>query len=269
MFLNPDGFVQPSEPSEKISVRKSEKSVSIEETSESEDEVFPHGMGDEAATLEETANALEAAFKSDKNLTTKLTKYAGRKIPLIMGSKNDGRLMPEDVLMEAVARILQGKRKWYKNKEPKIEKLIILVIVSLIRIEADQIADVENPLYSELEAGITDKKKNKQRRRIIPLNYRDKEGNESEDTIIDVELYQADKKKFEDEFDFESYDKNELLEELESELEEDETAFFVLLEMLEGNKSNIDIAKKVGIEVKEVENARKRIKRKALKLKAK
>ncbi|HCY77273.1 MAG TPA: hypothetical protein DHV28_15245 [Ignavibacteriales bacterium] len=272
MFLNPDGFVQPSEPNEQVSIRKSEKSSSVEEVNESDDEVFPRLAGDVIASIEETTDALEAAFKGDKNLSVKLIKYAERKIPMIMGGKNDGRLMPEDVLGEAVERILEGKRKWKKNRIPKIEQLIMMVIVSLIRIEADKILDIENPLYNFLEAGETEQKKNKngsKKRRIIPLNYADREGKASEDTIIDTELYKADKKKFEDEFDFESYDKEELIEQLESELEEDENAFFVLIEILEGNKSNIDIAEKLGIEVKDVENARKRIKRKALKLKAK
>ena len=54
-----------------------------------------------------------------------------------------------------------------------------------------------------------------------------------------------------------------------NELDNDETAFFVFQEMLDGNKSNIDVASKLGIEVKDVENARKRIKRKALNITAK
>lgn len=272
IFLNPDGFIQPSEPSEQISIRKSEKSSSVEEVNESDDEVFPQLAGDEIASIEETTDALEAAFKKDKNLSVKLISYAGRKIPMIMGGKNDGRLMPEDVLAEAVARILEGKRKWRKNRIPKIEHLIMMVIVSLIRIEADKILDIENPLYNELEAGEKEQKKNEngyKKRRIIPLNQTNKEGKLIEDTIIDTESFKFNNKKFEDEFDFEAVNEEELIDQLEKDLEEDETAFFVLQEILEGIKSNIDIAKRLGIEVKDVENARKRINRKALKLKTK
>ena len=75
--------------------------------------------------------------------------------------------------------------------------------------------------------------------------------------------------KTENEFDFEKIDESEFIDKLETEFENDETAFFVFQEILDGNKSNIDISKKLGIEVKDVENARKRIKRKALNLKAK
>lgn len=272
VYLKQDSLAQPLQPEGQHSGRVTDQPPSLEEMPESEGEVFPTDAGDDIASIDETVEAISESFLKDKNLSTKLSTYAERKIKEIMGSKNNGKFTGEDYLQEAVARILSGDRKWKRKKNGSINELIIMVIVSLIRIEAAKIADEDNQLFSEHEAGIAQKykKTNYKKRRIIPLYYTDKEGKEYDTTIIDVENYkQHGLTKTENEFDFEKIDESEFIGKLETEFENDETAFFVFQEILDGNKSNIDISKKLGIEVRDVENARKRIKRKALNLKAK
>lgn len=267
-----EGFLQPVPPEQPGTLRIIDKSESLSELTESEDEPAPHSEGESFADSEEVIKAIESAYKKDKNLQIKLIKYADRKLIEIMGGKNDGRLRPDDVVEEAVFRILNLNRKWYINRVSKIENLILMVIVSLIRIEAEKIMDIENQLFDEREQTLhnTGNPKKKNKRRIIPLYFKDKDGRQSDNTIIDNEDYKRnDKNRYEDDFNFEMLCEDDLISKLEVELEEDESAFFVFQEILDGNKSNIDIAIKLGIEVKEVENARKRIKRKALKLEAK
>jgi hypothetical protein len=236
-------------------------------SSESEDEPVPCFDGDAYAAAEEVYEAVEAVYKKNNNFQIKLIKYAARKIVAIMGGKNDKRLMPDDVVEDAVFKILNLDRKWYKKKVEKIENLILMVIVSLIRIEAEKIMDIENQLYDE-RMGTATKiagTKNQNKRRIIPLHLKNKDGKEIDNTVIDNEHYKQNiRNKYEDDFDYEQLDENELISILEKELEVDETSFFVLQEILDGKKSNIGIAADLGIEVKDVVNARKRIKRKVL-----
>lgn len=269
MFLNQDGFVQPLQPNEQITNKKFEKSSSAEEVNESDDEAFPCSAGDEFASREEVVTAIEKIFKSDKNLLTKLTKYTQKKIFQLLG-KNENNVQADDIVSEAFNKIISLKRKWYKNKVNDIGNLIIMVIISLIRIEASKISDTENQLYNPLEAGIKehDKNKSKQKRKIIPLYYKYNENPNNDNSIFDVEKFKVTGlRDIEDQFDFEmKLDEEYYIEMLEKKLEDDELAFFVLQARLNGNRSNIEIAKDLGVDVNEIENAFKRLKRKAARL---
>ena len=55
-------------------------------------------------------------------------------------------------------------------------------------------------------------------------------------------------------------DFDKLLDDCYSAFEKDENVFFVFDARINGEKSNIQIAKQIGIEIKEVENALKKIK---------
>lgn len=247
--------------------KTSEPSAPLMDSGESEDEPVPCSDGDAYAAAEEVNEAVEAAYKKNNNFQIKLTKYAARKIVAIMGGKNDKRQMSDDIVEDAVFRILNLNRKWYKKKVEKIENLILMVIVSLIRIEAEKIMDIENQLYDERMEPVpkTAGAKNKNKRRIIPLHLKSKDGKEIDNTVIDNEnLKRNSKDKYEDDFNFENFDEEEEIKKLEDELETDPILYFVFQAMLDRKKSNIDIAADLGIEVKDVENARKRIKRKVL-----
>lgn len=254
-------------PTRQNSGKTSEPSAPLMDSSESEDEPVPCSDGDAYVAAEEVNEAVEAAYKKNKNFQIKLIKYAARKIVAIMGGKNDKRLMPDDVVEDAVFRILNLDRKWYKKKVEKIENLILMVIVSLIRSEANKIMDIENQLYDE-RMGTAPKiagTKNQNKRRIIPLHLKNKDGKEIDNTVIDNENFKRNSKdKYEDDFNFENIDEEEEIKRLETELETDEVLYYVFQAMMDRKKSNIGIAADLGIEVKDVENARKRIKRKVL-----
>ena len=270
IYLNHDSFAQPLPTEGQHSGEISKNLKPQEESDDSEGEVFPDRPGCEFASQEEVCEAIEQAYKKNRNLQVKLIMYAQRKIKEIIGSKHDGRLQPDDIVEEAIYRILNGKRKWYKEKISTIERLIFLVIVSLIRIEAEQIPNLQDNLYNPVETGKDDKEKKIKKPRIIPLYYSKKsdwDKNDNSNTAADIEKYKnADKSQFEDELDFEAEEEKGTIEKLMDEYEDkDEIAYFVLDEMLNGNKSHKDIANKYGIEVREVVNAYKRIQRRVFK----
>lgn len=271
IYLNPDSLIQPIQPEGQYSGKTSDQSPPSEEITDSEGEAFPHSEGASYATQEEVISAIEKAYRSNKNFQIKLVKYTQRKIKEIIGGKDNKRLTPEDIVEEAVTRILDMKRKWYKDKVEKIEHLVLMVIVSLIRIEACKIPDIDNQLYDPREAGEPENIKSHKstKRKIIPLYYSKEENAGNDNTVADTEHYRSmGKSEIEDSFNFENIDEEELIINLikEFENEEDIYQYFVFEEMLQGNKSNIDIANKLGIEVKQVENTKKKIKRKVFNL---
>jgi len=236
------------------------------ELSESEDEPAPECMGEEFASREEVLEAIAEAYKRTKNLQIILLNFTGKKIIEEMGKKADERLTAEDFVSEAIYRITIGKRKWYKSKVEKIENLILMVIVSLIRIEGAKRPDEDNPLYNEIEAGIESVKK-KAKPRIIPLYKEFDKKEDSYNSIAETESTKNNNKdKYESAFDFESKGFEDYIEEIEKALDDDEIAFYVFQARLNGIKSNIDIAIDLGVDVKKVENALKRIKRILLKI---
>lgn len=247
--------------SDKVKPDSKGELLSGKELSESEDEPAPECMGEEFASREEVLNAIEEAYKRTKNLQVKLLNFARKKIIEEMGKKADERLTAEDIVSEAIYRISIGKRKWYKNRVEKIENLILMVIVSLIRIESAKRPDEDNPLYNEIEAGIESVKK-KPKPRIIPL-YKEFDKKEvSSNSVAETESTKNNNKdSYDSEFDFESKGLEDYIEEVEDALDNDEIAFYVFQARLNGMRSNIDIANDLGVDVKEVENALKRLRR--------
>lgn len=252
--------------SDKVKPDSKGELLSGKELSESEDEPAPECMGEEFASREEVLNAIEEAYKRTKNLQVKLLNFARKKIIEEMGKKADERLTTEDIVSEAIYRISIGKRKWYKNRVEKIENLILMVIVSLIRIESAKRPDEDNPLYNEIEAGIESVKK-KPKPRIIPL-YKEFDKKEvSSNSVAETESTKNNNKdSYDSEFDFESKGLEDYIEEVEDALDNDEIAFYVFQARLNGMRSNIDIANDLGVDVKEVENALKRLRRILLKI---
>lgn len=245
-------------------------SQSSDDVNESDVKSFPKLKRDKVASQYEIIDALEEAYKKDKNLYITFIKYTRKKIFKIMGKANSSSLNAEDIVQEAIARIIDKKRKWYRDKVEKIEHLILMVIVSLIRIERDKIpGNNGDQLYNPNEAGNTISKKfGTNNPKIIPLHFIDDDNPNSDITIADIENYKInDKERIEDEFDFEKIEVEETIIKLGKKLEEeDEIGYFVFEELLKDNKSDIKIAKELGIEINEVRNAKKRIKRKVINL---
>lgn len=212
------------------------------------------------ASKEEVSNAIDTIFKEHKNLNAKLLSYIKHKIFALTGKKTINRIDPEDILFEAIKRILQGNRKWKKNHIPNVAHFILMVTSSLIKHQLKKIKNEVNPLYSEIEDSRVITTKQKTKPRFIPLSKYDDKGNEEDRTAaddkialeFDQSLFDYDKDGFED-----------MIGKIETALEEDNDvdAYYVFIERLENNKSNIEIAAKLGITVRDVENALKRIKR--------
>lgn len=236
---------------------------------ESDSEPEPLRTGHEQiASVLEANEAISLAYKRDVSLNDKLLISAQKIIIGYIGKHNEYSLTAEDFLIEAIKRILDGKRKWDKVKVPKIENLIIMTMVSLIRIEFQRFSRPVDQLYKEYEVDPdydwTDK--NRSKPYLIKMYGRDKHGKKIENTIADNEKFKlTGREEIENAFDFEQPDENEFFNKIESMFEDDEVAYFVLQEILDGEKSNINMAAKYGISVSEVENAKKRIKRKLIK----
>lgn len=227
------------------------------EINEAGEDAEPHQSGEKCATREEVIDALESLYKSDKNIQDKLIRYAQRKIFQTTGKMESIKIEAEFIVEEAIYRILKGKRKWYRSRVDYIFYLILMVIFSLIRIEINKQISETTPLYNENETDglkIKKKKKSKQLKYISYNNAKEKH-----------DLYAADiaiaKQYFNERRDEEDPGVEDLINEMELLLENDEEAFFVFQARLDGQKSNIEIAKALGIDVKAVENALKRIKR--------
>lgn len=212
------------------------------------------------ASREEVSNAIETAFKKNNNLSTKLLKYIQHKIFLLTGKKVINGVDPEDILFESIKRILQGKRKWKKNIVPNVVHFILMVASSLIKHQLEKIPNEANPLYNDLEDGSSTIKKKKLKPKFISLNEYDENEKSKDKTIIDEKVAsEFDQSNF----DFEKDGFEEMVSKIENELEADNdlNAYYVFQERVNGIKSNIKIADNLGITVKDVENALKRIKR--------
>ncbi len=174
----------------------------------------------------------------------------------------------KDIVQIVVEKIVTLKRKWYKDKVATIGDLIFLCILSEVRNRAKKFnTRKDDPLYKEPEAGVEEKKKRKEKPKIIPLYGTDKDGNRKENCIPDEE---KSKRLSKDDFYYEAEKGiEELIEEVEEKLEKKADkdkglSFYVFQERLEGNHSHIETAKKYGVEVREIANAYKVVKREVI-----
>jgi len=227
------------------------------ETNETGEDAEPHQSRGKAATREEVTAALDNLYKADKKVHVKLLRYAQRKIFQLTGKIENINIEAEFIVEEAIYRILKRKRKWYQSRVDNIFHLILMVIFSLIRIELSKQQAETNPLYNENEPGALKIKKKKSSKQLKYISYNDKKDDNDKDTA-EAAIAKAYLNNNSNEEDTGIED---LINEIELLLENDEEAFFVFQARLDGQKSNIEIAKTLGIEVRNVENALKRIKR--------
>jgi hypothetical protein len=237
------------------------------------DEQLDETDADYIATEEEVFNAIDKAYKDDRYVHAKLLGFIQKLIFNIAGKHDINGKNAADFLAQTLDKIACRVRKWKKNRIPNIVTFIIYAAKSDIRHEAAQrsgsgiYSNVNNLLHDDLlpeklqkEKDNGKKKKKHTKPVIIPLNSTDKEGKVLPDTIADIEKARSYK---EDSFGIEDTngDFEEMISKTEKQLEHDEVAYFVFQERIEGVKSNKVIAAKLGISVREVENALKRIKR--------
>ena len=188
---------------------------------------------EDTASPEEATEELEMVLKKDPDTFLKLVHYAHKKIKYFYKGGNIAGYTGMDIVQITLEKIIKGIRKWNRNKIPDFTNFLYVATFSVIRAA------------------------HKKEKKFITLDPYDAEGEFDENRFPEFikKCYAED---FRDKIfgtDFES-----LLAGLQKDLEEDVNAYFVLEEILEGNDSNIEISAKLGIDIKEVVNAKRRIK---------
>ena len=193
------------------------------------------------ASKEEVAAAFEDAYKNIKGFHKRLLNYTLGKIRLYFHSNTFRNNDANDVVQTVIKSILSQRRKWYKDKMPDFSKFVRLSILSHIRNER------------------------KRKDKLEEIDILDEEGNSNVDNIAEILKAYA-REDLADRYFKKDIEK--IYEECSRVLEDDIYASFVFDELCEGVGSNIEIAERLKIEVSEVENAKKRIRRKLEKLKS-
>ena len=196
----------------------------------------------EYASEELVLNALNDAFKSDQALFNKLKQHAIKWYALVDFKRNATDDDAADVVIESVIKIISLRRKWYNDKVPNIVNLILLVIVSEIRNGRKK----KNPFVKE-------------------TSFYNKDGELIEENSVDIiraylreDIFNGNTgEQIEDWITrlFNIFEKNN-----------DVSAYFVLENLLEVDRTiikepEIHIASELKIDVAEVKNAIRRIKR--------
>jgi DNA-directed RNA polymerase specialized sigma subunit len=239
---------------------KTNKQEKIEESSDNiDDEHEPLQNEDNIASPTEALNAIAKAFTEDKNLFTKLRGFA-KKI-LVQFDFNDRllRLGEDNIVGMLIEKIGDGIRKWNKNLQPNIVRFMNMAIVSIIIDELKKKKQIKCVPLNDLKKSAYDLAEEQEELRnmhnIENINMIDFETNS---TVEKKQITACAVPPSDDQFG----DNEDIITNFEKEFENDTEAFCVLQERLDDVKSNQEIARKLGITVKEVENALKRIKRK-------
>jgi RNA polymerase sigma factor (sigma-70 family) len=190
----------------------------------------PHGY----ASKKEIVNALEEAFKADKELHTKLLNFTNKRIWYYFFSGTFKGRDANDVLQIVIEKIIKGRRRWHKDRIPNIVEFILMVIVSYIRNEW------KKKEISEECVGDFDDIEQLREAKLVEL-IRENAKRDAEDELFSKKYDELEKGCF-------------------AAFEDDETAYFVLEYMLDGVESNQEIAAGLKISVNEVSNAKRRIK---------
>lgn len=188
---------------------------------------------------EKTKEEVITLLKSEPNLKYRLVYYALRNLRFYYGADSVNGIAAQDVVQIVLEKILNGIRRWNKLHTADIKSFLMVSINSFVRNECKRKV-LTNVLYLSDE-------RNELNRTSVNIFNKDNAGlYRKNNTCIN--------------------DFKRLLEKLKTSLNEDRIALNVLDEILEGAESNIEIAKFLDIPVKDVENAKKRIKNKSEKL---
>lgn len=190
----------------------------------------------ELVSKEEVIAEIEACFKREKNLTKRLSYVALKFIHQYFFRDTIGDKTSSDVVQIVIEKIIKCDRKWDKQRFPDILDFIRICMLSYVRNEKKRRDDFEL-------VDMCDEKGNLEEwihKDYITVCIK----NDLNNGLLDSEQYQK------------------LYDQLWFILKEDVYATFVLEKRLEGIKSNIIIANDLGIDVKDVENSLKRIRRK-------
>ncbi len=193
------------------------------------------------ASAEEVVAAFEDAYKNINGFHKRLLFFALGKIRQYFHANTFRNLDADDVVQTVIKKILTLRRKWYRNKIPDFVKFVRLSILSHIRNEWKRKDEAETVELLD-EGGTLSAESVKE----IIKEYAGKDIDENY-FMKDIEI---------------------LIRECSRALEDDVFSSFVFDEICEELNSNIEIAARLQISVCEVENAKKRIRRKLEKLKS-
>jgi DNA-directed RNA polymerase specialized sigma24 family protein len=238
-FIEPEGEFD-YKPPDRLHNKKKEEETASTESGDDEPRLY--------ASTGAVIDALEEAFRNDKNLLIKLRFKALYWIRWYFFGDMIGNQTNEDVVNEVIAKVVNGDRKWFPEKTPNIVHLLLMTIVSHIRNELN--------------------KTNRQKHNDSTMDLYDKDGNLNEHNIAEVQRGYV--------LDYLQVEENKealesRIERLFKDLEDDYMAYFVLDEILKINhddekKSLSSIAIKLNISESEVRNAFRRIVRKYKKI---
>jgi DNA-directed RNA polymerase specialized sigma24 family protein len=212
--------------------REDEPISNDEELTETLEEVVPK----ELASKEEVIVAIERCFRRETNLTQRLSYTALGFIRHYFFRDTIDNYTSDDVVSNVLEKIISCKRIWNKERFPDILDFIRISMLSYVRNEKKRKAKIELVDLYNAEGELEEWKHGDYLSVCIKndLSY----------GLLNVDEHEK------------------LCDLLFCVLKEDVYATFVLEKRLEGMRSNIVIAENLGLEVKEVENALKRIKRK-------
>lgn len=188
----------------------------------------------EFASKQDVINALDKAFSEDKELHIKLLYFTNSKIWYYFFSGTFRGKDANDVLQDVIEKIITGKRSWNKKKIPNIVEFILMVIVSHVRNEWKK-KEICEECVEDFD-NVQQLKENN----LAELTR------ETARQDVENELFS---RQYED-----------ICNECLANFEDDEIVYFVLELMLDGIKSNKEIAAELKISVNEVSNAKRRIK---------
>jgi RNA polymerase sigma factor (sigma-70 family) len=180
---------------------------------------------------QEIIDAFKEAFSTDKSRLKRWTTVAQRYLNLYGRNKYERHWEAEDILKELIAKIIEGKRNYDPEKYKNADDFIFKSIRSI----------VDDELRNRNKVKSYDK-----------CTGTNEDGERSYTNILE-KRYKTDKDTVHDEYIIE-----EQLENCYQLLLEDEEAALVFLEWQKGLKS-CEIAESLGLELKEVEQAKKRI----------
>jgi DNA-directed RNA polymerase specialized sigma24 family protein len=187
----------------------------------------------EFASKDEIIAALEYSYDTIPQFHERLLYFALSKIRFYFGEDTFNGFTAEDAVQNVLESILAMRRKWYTKKIPDFHKFIRLALLSSLRNE----------------------KNKKERGEEVPLF--DEEGEFGKETLREI-LKEFGRQDLTEHYLQENFE--QLILKCMDELKDDVYASFVFEQRIEGCRSNIEIAKTLGIEVRDVECALKRIK---------
>jgi DNA-directed RNA polymerase specialized sigma24 family protein len=208
-----------------------------------EDDAFPA-----IASRTEVHKALEEAYSIDSKLQTKLLYFALKYIRFYFHRDSIEILTAKDVVQTVLVKFMEGDRKWDKKKVPNIVNTILMSIISYVRNEWKKMR-IQN-----------------RKGKIEYVDQYDEDGNLNEHNLPElIKTYMNEDLKVEELRDRIENMKMNCFRELEE--KNDVDGYYVFEQIVENTylpdsrDLNKTIADELGISVKEVENAKKRIRR--------